>query len=194
MIDYLEDLLEEIVGNIYDESDPIETSDIEKLEDNIFFMDQLTTILDEDGAEEVFAQVLKECFQNLTVVTFSRDVFELLCDQFTVILCSGHYMKDERTFYGPLTLDTLSKLHVQKAFLFSKLNYSVLYFGLYSVVKFLYGFGCCCHSLLLRGFLRGFFLGLLGCIQVNVSQHFGTVNFFHFNLDHLRLLLLLGRA
>lgn len=29
------------------------------LEDNIFFMDQLTTILDEDGAEEVFAQVLK---------------------------------------------------------------------------------------------------------------------------------------
>ena len=32
---------------------------IEKLEDNIFMMDQLTTILDEDGAEEVFAQVLK---------------------------------------------------------------------------------------------------------------------------------------
>ena len=32
---------------------------IEKLEDNIFMMDQLTTILDEDGAEEVFRQVLK---------------------------------------------------------------------------------------------------------------------------------------
>lgn len=32
---------------------------IDKLEDNIFLMDQLTTILDEDGAEEVFAQVLK---------------------------------------------------------------------------------------------------------------------------------------
>ncbi|MBQ1236658.1 MAG: Hsp33 family molecular chaperone HslO [Oscillospiraceae bacterium] len=32
---------------------------IEKLEDNIFMMDQLTTILDEDGVEEVFAQVLK---------------------------------------------------------------------------------------------------------------------------------------
>ncbi len=32
---------------------------IEKLEDNIFFMDQLTTILDEDGLEEVIAQVLK---------------------------------------------------------------------------------------------------------------------------------------
>lgn len=32
---------------------------IEKLEDNIFMMDQLTTILDEDGVEEVFNQVLK---------------------------------------------------------------------------------------------------------------------------------------
>lgn len=32
---------------------------IEKLEDNIFMMDQLTTILDEDGVDEIFAQVLK---------------------------------------------------------------------------------------------------------------------------------------
>lgn len=32
---------------------------IEKLEDNIFFMDTLTTILDEDGPEEVIRQVLK---------------------------------------------------------------------------------------------------------------------------------------
>ena len=32
---------------------------IGKLEDNIFLMDQLTTILDEDGPETVFAQVLK---------------------------------------------------------------------------------------------------------------------------------------
>ncbi|MBR4953384.1 MAG: Hsp33 family molecular chaperone HslO [Oscillospiraceae bacterium] len=32
---------------------------IEKIEDNIFMMDQLTTILDEDGVEEVIKQVLK---------------------------------------------------------------------------------------------------------------------------------------
>ena len=32
---------------------------IDKLEENIFMMDQLTTILDEDGAERVFEQVLK---------------------------------------------------------------------------------------------------------------------------------------
>lgn len=36
-----------------------EESLIDTLEENIFMMDQLTTILDEDGAEEVFAQVLK---------------------------------------------------------------------------------------------------------------------------------------
>jgi len=33
---------------------------IEKLEDNIFMMDQLTTILDEDGPDELFNQVMKE--------------------------------------------------------------------------------------------------------------------------------------
>lgn len=32
---------------------------VDVLEENIFLMDQLTTILDEDGAEEVFRQVLK---------------------------------------------------------------------------------------------------------------------------------------
>ena len=32
---------------------------VDMLEENIFMMDQLTTILDEDGAEEVFSQVLK---------------------------------------------------------------------------------------------------------------------------------------
>ena len=32
---------------------------ITKLEDNVFFMDQLTTVLDEDGVDEVVAQVLK---------------------------------------------------------------------------------------------------------------------------------------
>ena len=32
---------------------------IDKLEENIFLMDQLTTILDEDGTDAIFAQVLK---------------------------------------------------------------------------------------------------------------------------------------
>ena len=32
---------------------------IDRLEENIFLMDQLTTILDEDGAEALFGQVLR---------------------------------------------------------------------------------------------------------------------------------------
>ncbi len=72
--------------------------------------------VDSGSTATVFAKVLKERFKDLTVVTYSRDVFELLCDQFTVILCGGHYVKEERSFYGPIALETLSKLHVQKAF------------------------------------------------------------------------------
>lgn len=36
-----------------------DTALIDTLEENIFMMDQLTTVLDEDGAEELFRQVLK---------------------------------------------------------------------------------------------------------------------------------------
>ena len=45
----MEDLLEEIVGNIYDEYDPVEAPDIEKLEDNLWRVTGSTYI--EDLAE-----------------------------------------------------------------------------------------------------------------------------------------------
>ena len=45
----IEDLLEEIVGNIYDEYDPVEAPDIEKLEDNLWRVTGSTYI--EDLAE-----------------------------------------------------------------------------------------------------------------------------------------------
>lgn len=73
--------------------------------------------LDSGSTANVFAQVLLETFRELTVVTYCRDVFELLCDRFEVLLCSGHYIKEERTFFGSLTQETLAKLHVQKVFL-----------------------------------------------------------------------------
>lgn len=67
-----------------------------------------------------FAQVLKERFQRLTVITHSLDVFELLQGhrEFSVILCGGHYLNAERAFYGPLVLQAIQSLHVQKLFLF----------------------------------------------------------------------------
>ena len=65
-----------------------------------------------------FAEALKERFSSLTVVTHSLDVFNILHDQFTVILCGGYYDNQENAFYGALTLDTIDKMHVQKLFLF----------------------------------------------------------------------------
>lgn len=68
----------------------------------------------------VFAEVLKEYFHDLTIVTHSLDVFELLREykNFKVILCGGFYLKEERAFYGNLTLDMLDNLYLQKAFIF----------------------------------------------------------------------------
>ena len=37
------------------------------------------------------AKALKERFTRLTVITHSLDVFNIICDTFSVILCSGFY-------------------------------------------------------------------------------------------------------
>jgi DeoR/GlpR family transcriptional regulator of sugar metabolism len=56
----------------------------------------------------------------LTVITHSLDVFRILCDceGFSLILCGGHYLREEHAFFGALTLDMLKNLHMQKAFVF----------------------------------------------------------------------------
>lgn len=67
----------------------------------------------------LLAEALKDRYSKLTVVTYSLDVFEILKDhgEFEVILCGGHYLKQENAFYGPMTLKMLECLHVQKAFI-----------------------------------------------------------------------------
>jgi len=67
-----------------------------------------------------FAQALKEIRRKVTVVTYSLDVFQILngVADFEVILCGGHFLKKENAFSGPLTLEMLRQLHVQKAFVF----------------------------------------------------------------------------
>jgi len=76
--------------------------------------------VDSGSTANCFAQVLKENFSNLTVVTHSLDVFNILSKHadFNVILCAGHFLREENAFYGGLTLDAFSKIHVQKAFVF----------------------------------------------------------------------------
>lgn len=67
-----------------------------------------------------FAQALKEMRRKVTVVTYSLDVFQILngVSEFEVILCGGHFLKNENAFSGPLTLEMLKQLHVRKAFVF----------------------------------------------------------------------------
>ncbi len=76
--------------------------------------------IDTGATSTVFAKALKDNFSRLTVVTYSLDVFNILSKHadFNVILCGGNFDKSENCFYGSLVLDTLSNLHIQKAFLF----------------------------------------------------------------------------
>ena len=70
---------------------------IEKLEDNIFMMDQLTTILDEDGAEVVFAQVLK----GLEYHIVSETAIEYRC------YCSRERVEEAIRSIGPEELENI---------------------------------------------------------------------------------------
>ncbi len=65
-----------------------------------------------------FSEILKEKFSNLTVITNSLDVFNILNNSFFVILCGGYYLPNEKAFYGSLALRMLNNLHMQKAFIF----------------------------------------------------------------------------
>lgn len=74
----------------------------------------------ESGSTAIFfAEALKSAFKNLTVVTNSMDVFNILvgCEGFSVILCGGYFMKNENAFYGSLTINMLKNLHIQKVFI-----------------------------------------------------------------------------
>ncbi len=70
---------------------------ISKLEDNIFLMDQLTTILDEDGAEAVFTQVLKGLEHHIV----SQKPIEYRC------YCSRERVEDAIRSVGPEELESI---------------------------------------------------------------------------------------
>ena len=67
-----------------------------------------------------FAEVLKESFSELTVVTHSLGVFEILSENKNIktILNGGVFERGERAFFGTLTTDAYERLHVSKAFIF----------------------------------------------------------------------------
>lgn len=83
-----------------------------------FISDGDIIAIDAGSTAILFSEVLKEKFSHLTIVTHSLDVFNILNEYFSVILCGGYYMREENSFYGAQALDMLASLHMQKAFLF----------------------------------------------------------------------------
>lgn len=75
--------------------------------------------VDAGSTANAFAEELKTRFSHLTVVTYSLDVFQILSDVpgINVLLTGGHYLPHENAFHGPLALQMLRTLHVQKAFI-----------------------------------------------------------------------------
>lgn len=75
--------------------------------------------IDSGSTATALAEVIKERFTHLTVITYSLDVFDVLKEQkeFDIILCGGRYVKTEGAFNGALTLEMLDKFYIQKAFI-----------------------------------------------------------------------------
>ncbi|MBR4117144.1 MAG: DeoR/GlpR transcriptional regulator [Clostridia bacterium] len=86
-----------------------------------FINDGEIIAVDAGSTATFFAEALKEKFTKLTVITHSLDVFNILNSykDFSVILCGGHYIREENTFYGSLTVNMFSSLYAQKAFIFT---------------------------------------------------------------------------
>lgn len=76
--------------------------------------------IDAGSTAILFAEELRERFSNLTIVTYSLDVFETLCGykEFEVILCGGYFFKNENSLCGGFAVEMLQKIHLQKVFLF----------------------------------------------------------------------------
>lgn len=77
--------------------------------------------IDSGSTAIFFAEALKERLTELTVITHSMDVFEVLHNHrsFRTILCGGDYMESERAFYGAVALETLGNFRLGKVFLFA---------------------------------------------------------------------------
>ncbi len=82
-------------------------------EGDIIAIDAGTTALE-------FAEVIKDKFENLTVITHSLGVFNVLSQSDTIqtVLIGGSYDKGEDAFWGHLTAQSLRTLHAAKAFIF----------------------------------------------------------------------------
>ena len=73
------------------------------------------------GSTAIFlAEALRDNFSRLTVVTHSLDALEILRENpgISVVLCGGHYMREENSFYGSPTIEAYQRFHCRKSFIF----------------------------------------------------------------------------
>ncbi len=64
------------------------------------------------------AKFLLETNLDITVITQSNTVFNILKDKFCVVLVGGEYYKEDDCFGGNITEEFLRKFHVNKSFVF----------------------------------------------------------------------------
>lgn len=90
-----------------------------------------TIFIDCGSTAAVFADMVARRFSRLTVITNCLHVFERFCGkkEFTLYLCSGVYMREEKAFCGMWTVQMLRQFHASSAFLFPSaisLEYGVM--------------------------------------------------------------------
>ena len=74
--------------------------------------------LDSGSTTSQLACILCEKFKNLTIITYSRDIIDIITENsdFEVISLGGRYMKSEHIFRGHIAEENLKRLHADLCF------------------------------------------------------------------------------
>ncbi len=85
-----------------------------------FISERDTIAVDSGSTSSSFATALVENFKELTVITYSKEVMDILSanEGFNIISTGGRYLSSERAFYGAVTTLTLDNLQFEKSFIF----------------------------------------------------------------------------
>lgn len=85
----------------------------------VSFIDNGDIIAMESGSTSTeMAKVLLSSDLNITIITHSDMVFNILKDKFKVVLIGGEYIPDDDCFAGALAEEFLKNFHVNKSFVF----------------------------------------------------------------------------
>jgi DeoR family fructose operon transcriptional repressor len=81
-------------------------------------------VMESGSTATEMAKILLNSNLDITIITHSNTVFNILKEKFRVVLIGGEYIKEDDCFGGMLAEDFLKKFHVHKAFIFpSAINF-----------------------------------------------------------------------